>query len=97
VTLVILYPFSIWYVCKLKFLGTHTMSIRFWLKTGCGSRYRRDHDEEPTVTYQLGPAEEVKVALGGCAWCCVLWRDKRVSAVVADAKENSGAVSCSRQ
>jgi hypothetical protein len=49
------------------------------------------------VTYQLGPAEEVKVALGGCAWCCVLWRDKRVSAVVADAKENSGAVSCSRQ
>jgi hypothetical protein len=22
-------------VCKLEFLGTHTMSIQFWLKTGC--------------------------------------------------------------
>jgi hypothetical protein len=32
VTLIILYPFSIRYVCKLDSWGTNTMTIQFWLK-----------------------------------------------------------------
>jgi hypothetical protein len=60
-------------------------------------RYQREHGEEPTVTYRLGPTEEAKVALSGCAWRCALQREKRVSAVAASVEENDDAVSCGRQ
>jgi hypothetical protein len=58
-----------------------------------GGRYRREHGEEPMVTYRLGPTEETKAALGGCAWPYALQREKRVSAVVASAEENGGTTS----
>jgi hypothetical protein len=44
-----------------------------------GGRYRREHDEELTVTYRLSPTEEAKATLDGCAWRCALQREKRVS------------------
>jgi hypothetical protein len=44
-----------------------------------GGRYRREHDEELTVTYRLSPTEEAKAALDGFAWRCALQREKRVS------------------
>jgi hypothetical protein len=62
-----------------------------------GGRYRREHGEEPMVTYWLGPTKEVKVALGGCAWRCALRREKRVSAVAAGAEENDDMASCGLQ
>jgi hypothetical protein len=52
-----------------------------------GSRYQREHGEELTVNYRLGPIEEAMATLGGCAWRCALRREKRVSVVAADAEE----------
>jgi hypothetical protein len=60
-------------------------------------RYRREQDEELMATYQLDSIEEVKVVLGGYAWRCALWREKRVSAMVAGVEGNGGAMSCDQQ
>jgi hypothetical protein len=62
-----------------------------------GGRYGREQDEELMVTYRLSPTEEVKVVLGGYAWRCALWREKRVSAMVAGVDGNGGAMSCGQQ
>ena len=56
-------------------------------------RYRREHGEEPTVTYRLGPIEEAKATLDVYAWRCALRREKRVSLVVAGAEENGDVAS----
>jgi hypothetical protein len=62
-----------------------------------GGQYQREHGEEPTETYRLGPTEEANAALDGCAWRCALRREKRVSAMATSVEENDGAVSCGRQ
>jgi hypothetical protein len=62
-----------------------------------GDRYQRDHDEEPTMTYQLGPTEEAKSVPDECGWCYVLRREKRVSAVAVGVEENDSMVSYGRQ